>query len=96
MGNNERYNRQFDGSEPLAYLYDKMADSRRYISVSETRRFITAAKGGGIRIIYYYHDNQIPLFLLTVYAKAQKEDLSAKEKTAMRRLVEEIVKTYPH
>jgi hypothetical protein len=115
-----------------------MADKRRYITVVETRRFITDAKEclvdeerenfinhiarnptagviipetggvrkvrwrasgrgkrGGVRVIYYYHDNQIPLFLLTAYAKAQKEDLSAKEKTAMRRLVKEIVKTYP-
>ena len=51
-------------------------------------------KRGGVRVIYYYHSERIPLFLLTVYAKAQKADLSPKEKAAMRRLVTEIVASY--
>jgi mRNA-degrading endonuclease RelE of RelBE toxin-antitoxin system len=51
-------------------------------------------KRGGVRVIYYYHSERIPLFLLTVYAKAQKTDLSPREKAAMRRLVAEIVEAY--
>ena len=51
-------------------------------------------KRGGVRVIYYYHSERIPLFLLTVYAKAQKTDLSPTEKATMRRLVAEIVASY--
>jgi hypothetical protein len=43
---------------------------------------------------HYYHSERIPLFLLTVYAKAQKTDLSPTEKATMRRLVAEIVASY--
>jgi hypothetical protein len=28
-----------------------------------------AGKRGGARVIYYYHDERLPVFLLTVYAK---------------------------
>ena len=45
-------------------------------------------------MIYYYHSERIPLFLLTVYAKAQKTDLSPREKATMRRLVAEIGASY--
>ncbi len=51
-------------------------------------------KRGGVRIIYYHHSERIPLFLLTVYAKAHKTDLSPAEKAAMRRLVAEIIASY--
>ena len=51
-------------------------------------------KRGGVRVIYYYHSERIPLFLLTVYTKAHKTDLSPAEKAAMRRLVAEIVASY--
>lgn len=51
-------------------------------------------KRGGVRVIYYYHSERIPLFLLTVYTKAQKADLSPAEKATMRRLVAEVVAPY--
>src|SRR5438132_4677550 len=33
-------------------------------------------KRGGVRVIYYYHAPDTPLYLLMVYAKAQRDDLS--------------------
>jgi mRNA-degrading endonuclease RelE of RelBE toxin-antitoxin system len=51
-------------------------------------------KRGGVRIIYYYHSERMPLFLLTVYAKFHKTDLSPAEKASMRRIVAEIVASY--
>ena len=33
-------------------------------------------KRGGARVIYFYHDDTRPLYLLLVYAKGRKEDLS--------------------
>jgi hypothetical protein len=43
-------------------------------------------KRGGTRVIYFYHDAQRPLYLLMVYAKARREDLTADEKRQVRRL----------
>lgn len=59
-------------------------------------RWGTTGKGkrGGMRIIYYYHSERIPLFLLTVYAKSRQSDLSSAERAAMRRIAAQIVKQY--
>ncbi len=43
-------------------------------------------KRGGARVIYFYHDPDRPLYLLMVYAKAQRENLTADEKRAVRKL----------
>jgi hypothetical protein len=43
-------------------------------------------KRGGARVVYFYHDRDRPLYLLMVYAKARREDLTADEKKAVRKL----------
>jgi hypothetical protein len=39
-----------------------------------------SGKRGGVRVIYFYHDADMPLYLLMIYAKARQEDLSGDEK----------------
>ena len=51
-------------------------------------------KRGGARVIYYYHNQSIPLFILDVYAKSEKADLSEEDKKAMRRIVSKIVEEH--
>jgi hypothetical protein len=41
-------------------------------------------KRGGARVIYFYHDAGRPLYLLMVYAKARREDLTPDEKRTVR------------
>jgi mRNA-degrading endonuclease RelE of RelBE toxin-antitoxin system len=43
-------------------------------------------KRGGTRVVYFYHDGNRPLYLLMIYAKARKEDLTADEKKTVRKL----------
>jgi hypothetical protein len=43
-------------------------------------------KRGGTRVIYFYHDARRPIYLLMVYAKAHREDLSPDEKREVRNL----------
>jgi len=43
-------------------------------------------KRGGTRVIYFYHSGDRPLYLLMVYAKARREDLTPEEKRAVRKL----------
>ena len=40
-------------------------------------------KRGGARVIYFYYNPTTPLFLLMVYAKAVREDLTAEAKQAV-------------
>jgi len=47
-------------------------------------------KRGGSRIIYYWLTKEDHVYLLTVYAKGAKDDLTAAERAAWRRAVEEI------
>lgn len=35
---------------------------------------------GGSRIIYYYHNQNMPIFLFTAYGKGKKENISDSEK----------------
>ena len=51
-------------------------------------------KRGGIRVIYYYRNEKLPLFLLTVYAKNQKANLTKAERNAWNNLVSILVATY--
>ena len=44
-------------------------------------------KSGGVRVIYYYHDERIPLYLLTVFGKSQKSNLSKAEANELSKLV---------
>ena len=43
-------------------------------------------KRGGTRVIYFYHDANRPLYLLMVYAKSRRENLTPDEKCAVRKL----------
>jgi hypothetical protein len=45
-----------------------------------------SGKRRGTRVIYFYHDAERPLYLLMVYTKAQREDMTADEKRAVRAL----------
>jgi hypothetical protein len=45
-----------------------------------------SGKRGGARVIYFYHSANRPLYLLMVYAKARREDLTAEEKKLVRKL----------
>lgn len=45
-----------------------------------------SGKRGGVRVIYFYHRADRPLYLLMVYAKARREDLSPEAKRAVQAL----------
>ena len=46
-----------------------------------------SGKRGGVRIIYFYHDPAMPLYLLMIYAKAQRDDLSPDARRTVQALV---------
>lgn len=59
-------------------------------------RWALAGKGkrGGARVIYYFHSERLPVFLLAAYAKNERANLSNAERNAMKRLVPILVAGY--
>ena len=43
-------------------------------------------KSGGVRLVYYYYDEGMPLFMITVFAKNEKANLSKAERNDLARL----------
>ncbi len=51
-------------------------------------------KRGGARVIYFFHDADIPLFIFGAYAKNTQKDLSAAVKNELKKVTKSIVETY--
>ena len=47
-------------------------------------------KSGGARVIYYFQRDAATVYLLTVYAKSERDDLSDEDKRIWRRFVKRI------
>ncbi len=47
-------------------------------------------KSGGVRVIYYYHSRERPIYLLEIFAKNEKSSLTAAERNALAKVVAEI------
>ncbi|WP_414716413.1 type II toxin-antitoxin system RelE/ParE family toxin [Thalassolituus sp. UBA2107] len=51
-------------------------------------------KSGGARVVYFYHNGTMPLFLLTVFGKGEKANLSKAERNDLARLTDLLRKHY--
>jgi hypothetical protein len=50
-------------------------------------------KSSGVRNIYYYHDEYMPLYLWTIFGKGERDNLTRAEQNALRRLVRTLIET---
>ena len=59
-------------------------------------RFGTAGRGksGSVRVVYLYANDDMPVFLLTVFAKSQQANLTPAQKTALLGGARKIADTY--
>lgn len=53
-----------------------------------------SGKSGGYRVITFYSGKAIPLFLLSIFAKNQKINLSQSEKNTLKRILKLMVDNY--
>jgi len=51
----------------------------------------TQGKSGGVRVIYYVHSEAMPLYLLTLFAKNERANLSQAERNELAGLVDLLV-----
>ena len=49
---------------------------------------------GGARVIYFFQSERLPVFLLAIYGKNEKANLSKAERNAMARVVPAIIQSY--
>jgi len=51
-------------------------------------------KSGGVRVIFYYHNDAKPLFLLTLFGKGEKSNLSKSERNELAKFTALLIKNY--
>ncbi len=51
-------------------------------------------KRGGVRVIYYFYNEQYPLFLLTIFGKSQKVNLTQAERNELAKLTQLLIEQY--
>jgi hypothetical protein len=51
-------------------------------------------KSGGYRVITYYAGDDMPLFLLTVFSKGERSDLSQADRNGLRVILGELAAVY--
>jgi len=59
------------------------------VTVVETRSFRRRAS----RLVYYFQNRNFPLYLLEMFGKNEKVDLTGAERNQLRKLVSELVKS---
>jgi len=48
-------------------------------------------KSAGARVVYYFHgDERLPIYVLAIFTKTEKDNLSPDERNALARFVEEL------
>jgi hypothetical protein len=48
-------------------------------------------KSGGVRIVYYFYNDHVPLYLITLFAKGDRANLTQAERNDLRDLVGELI-----
>jgi len=55
-----------------------------------------SGRRGGVRVVYYYYNMSAPLYLLTAYAKAAREDISPEEKRTLTAFAAQLKQKFNH
>lgn len=53
-----------------------------------------AGKRGGYRAIYFYFDDEVPIYAILVYGKGRQADLNPAQRKAAAKFVEELKKEF--
>ena len=84
--------------ELLYYLSSKPKSGTLIQGSGGIRKLRWASKGkgksGGSRVIYLFYNETVPLFLLTIFGKNEKVNLSKSERNELAKLVKELIKNY--
>lgn len=86
---------QHEREDLITYLADHPNTGVILEGTGGIRKLRWARSGGGkssgVRVIYYFHDESMPLYLLTVFGKNEKVNLSRKERNLLSKSVKNLV-----
>ena len=51
-------------------------------------------KSGGVRVIHYFHSEEVPLYLLTLFAKGDRANLTKAERNELADLTDLLVRAW--
>lgn len=84
-------------AELIAYLAQYPDAGDEIVCTGGVRKDRFAADGrgksGGFRVIYYFHDDSIPLYTLLIYGKNERADLTGEQRKAVTALATAIKAT---
>ena len=71
----------------IAYLATHPLAGDEIVGTGGVRKVRFGAKGkgksGGVRVIYYFYDRDIPIYALLIYGKNERADLTAEQRKAV-------------
>jgi hypothetical protein len=71
----------------IAFLASNPIAGDEIVGTGGVRKVRYGAKGkgksGGVRVIYYFYDSDMPIYALLVYGKNERADLTAKQRKAV-------------
>ena len=71
----------------IAYLASNPEAGDEIVGTGGVRKLRYGAKdkgkSGGVRVIYYFYDQGIPIYALLIYGKNERADLTAKQRKAV-------------
>ena len=74
-------------AELIAFLASDPEAGDEIVGTGGVRKVRYGAKGkgksGGVRVIYYFYDQDMPIYALLVYGKNERADLTAKQRKAV-------------
>ncbi|MFT4926673.1 MAG: hypothetical protein ACI8WB_002771 [Phenylobacterium sp.] len=81
--------------EMIAYLSDHPAAGDLIQGTGGIRKLRWArgmkGKSGGVRVIYYFHSEMMPLYLLAAFGKNERANISAQDKNQLAKAVTQLV-----
>lgn len=82
----------------IRYLAEHPKDGDLMVGTGGVRKLRwrrgSQGKSGGVRVIYYFHDDAMPLYLLTLFAKGERANLSQAERNELATLTTLLVKAW--
>lgn len=51
-------------------------------------------KSGGVRVVYFYRNKNMPVFLFAVFAKNEKDNMTKSERNALKKTVKILVREW--
>ncbi len=93
--NAKRLLREDETQTLISYLAEHPAAGALMVGTGGVRKLRWTREGmgksGGVRVIYYFHSEHLPLYLLTVFGKNEKANLSKAEANDLSKLVKLLV-----